>query len=146
MKFETPFIIAASSALTPLVTFLWGRVFPPKSESQFNFMAKEELKRRNNWIDLLMIPFSLLGFIAPMFLFKEQLNANNWRVLGLSFGLMVLLPVAILMVVTLPLGINRLNEFLRFYELKYKIGMMGIGVVYIPFATLGLYCLYQLIP
>ena len=51
---------------------------------------------------------------------------------------MVDLPVAVIASITLHQGVKRFQEFWRFYEIKYGIGIRGITCVYTPIGLLGI--------
>jgi hypothetical protein len=84
--------------------------------------------------------------LIPLILFNFKIIKQNsiWLV-GLSLGLMIILPVTIVMLVTLRKGTDRFHEFWRYYELKWKIGLKGIRRLYIPFAIIGIISLFMII-
>ena len=135
----------AAAIGTPLIMKLWGRWSPPTRASEFDSVSKEELRRRNNWIDNVACSLALIGIFSPLLLYANGMsNRNPWPV-GLGFGLMVILPVAFVSMFTLPQGFVRFREFWRFYELKYGIGVRGITYVFVPIAVLGIASIYKLV-
>jgi hypothetical protein len=128
---------AVAIALTPAVARLWGQLAPPEAMSEFDRMPPDQLKRRNNWIDMISTILCLTGVCAPLLLYMQGVSKHNPWPVGLAFGLMVILPMSFVLSATLPRGMSRLREFARFYELKYRIRIKGLLFVYVPFAILG---------
>lgn len=138
MDWASPgFAGAVAALLTPLVVYMWQRAFPISSFSQFDLVGRDELQRRNNWIDrtaTLLIFVGLASFAIP---YTHGAQRNDPIGAALGFGLMMWLPAAFVIAVTLPRGINRFREFLRWYELKWGIGIRGITYVYVPLFVLA---------
>lgn len=135
------------AAITPVIVTIWGRLFPPSRDSEFSRIPPEILRRRNNWIDRLATVFCLAGIFCPLGLMAiDRSYENNWWIVGLGFGLCVILPSLFVMLATLPWGgFRRLQEFGRFYEVKWGIGLRGIAVVYVPLAALGMVSVWKLV-
>ncbi len=128
MKGISIFIISAIA--TPLIIVVWGLVFPPSEKSRFNKFSAEELKNRNNLLEVITQWSSLLGIAFPLLYFTEsELDAFGLWVVGFAFGSMVAIPCSIVTLVTLPKGRERFFEYWRFYELKYGIGIQSILVL-----------------
>jgi hypothetical protein len=145
MSYSILVSVLASVVLTPLLVRLWSRLTPPASTSDFDHLDFEMLRKRNGGKDNLATLLSLVGICLPLVaIYFRLLPATFWLV-GLGFGLMVLLPVTYIAAVTLPDGIQRFHEFWRFYELKWGIGLRGIRLIYIPIAVLGLVSLIMVI-
>jgi hypothetical protein len=139
------FSAVVAAYVTPLIMSLWSRLSPPSESSRYDGFSEAELKRRNNWINNVAIVLALLGIWAPLTLYVNGLSKHNPWPVGLGFGLMVILPVAFVSLVTLPKGVKRYGEFWRFYELKYKIGLRSIAVVYWLLGLLGVLSAYKLV-
>ena len=142
MDWTSPGFAGAIAALvTPLVVLIWQRAFPVSSFSQFDLVGRDELQRRNNWIDraaTFLMFVGLMAFVVPYVLGAPR---NDPIGLALGFGLMMWLPASFVIGVTLPQGTNRFREFLRWYELKWGIGMRGIAYVYVPLFVLSAFAL-----
>lgn len=140
----SPIVIAFLSAtLTPVLMTLWGKMSPVKELSAWE-PSFDTLKRRNNIIDGVACVLCLIGIGVPLPLMQYIPEGTHMWAVGLGFGLMIILPVLFVTLVTLPFGIGRFLEFWRFYELKYKIGIRGIMVLYIPLMVLGVVSVYEI--
>lgn len=123
-------IFIISAILTPLIIIVWGLAFPPSEKSRFNKFSAEELKNRNNLLEVITQWSSLLGLAFPLLYFTEsELDAFGFWIIGFAFGSMVAIPCSIVALVTLPKGRERFFEYWRFYELKYGIGIQSILVL-----------------
>ena len=135
----------AAAIGTPLIMKWWGRLAPPTQASEFDSLSREELRRRNNWIDNVACVLALAGIVSPLLLYANGMSRQNPWPVGLGFGLMVILPVTLVALLTLPQGLGRFREFWRFYELKYGIGIRGISYVFVPIGVLGIVSIYKLL-
>jgi hypothetical protein len=136
MDLLTTFPILAATLLTPVVVYLWAKAFPPEP---FDKSESNALRARNGWIDATATVFMFIGLITPLLLFRHNFQSVGVWGVGLMFGLSVILPFSWVCVATFPFGgLLRFREFWRFYELRWRIGIRGIKIVYIPFAMLGL--------
>ena len=140
---STATIAFFSVTLTPLIMMLWGKLSPPKELSNWE-PSFEELTKRNRLFNGIACVLCLVGICLPLFLFNQVPEQVHGWLVGLGFGLMVMLPVLFISLVTLPKGLARFYEFWRFYELHYKIGLKGIMVVYIPIMILGVVSIYEI--
>lgn len=123
-------IFVISAIATPRIIVVWGLAFPPSEKSRFNKFSAEELKKRNNLLEVITQWSSLLGIAFPLLYFNEgELDAFGLWVVGFAFGSMVAIPCLIVSLVTLPKGRERFFEYWRFYELKYGIGIKSILVL-----------------
>jgi hypothetical protein len=138
MDWTSPgFAGAVAALLTPLVVLIWQKVFPVSSFSQFDLIGREDLQRRNNWIDRTATFLMFAGLVSFVVPYAHGAQRNDPIGLALGFGLMMWLPASFVMTVTLPRGANRFREFLRWYELKWGIGIRGITYVYVPLFVLA---------
>lgn len=145
MDYSILFSVGASAVLTPLLMKLWGRLSPPADTSEFDHLDFEALRGRNGRTDNIATALSLIGICVPLVALHFRLVPESFWLVGLGFGLMVLLPIGYVAAVTLPHGIQRFHEFWRFYELKWGVGLPGIRLLYIPIAILGLISLVMVI-
>jgi MFS family permease len=122
---------------------LWSRLSPVRDLSEWE-PSFEELTKRNRLLNGIACAFCLAGIFTPLPLFKYLPEVVHGWLVGLGFGLMIILPVLFISLVTLPKGLPRFHEFWRFYELHYKIGLKGIMVVYVPIMILGLVSIYEI--
>jgi hypothetical protein len=133
---------AIALLLTPLLVLLWRRLSPPSETSEFDPLGPALLAKRNGWLNGLFTFLMFVGLALPLVLCLLFLRAKPPNplfpvgLLFLSFGLMVLLPVAVVACITLREGAPRFLEFWRFYELRWGIGLRGIAWVYAPIAML----------
>lgn len=127
---------AAAAILTPLIMALWSKMAPPAESSDFDHIDPVSLHDRNNGFDIVCQVLSLAGIFTPVVLMAIGVTPSFWLV-GFGFGLMVILPVAFIVAVTLRDGIQRYREFWRFYELKWKVGIRSVAWLYTPLALLG---------
>ena len=133
-----PFV--ASMVLTPIVMLLWQRVAPPTDRSEFDALGMEVLAQRNGRLNSLFTLLMFVGLLVPLFFLLSLPRSSGLHAVGflaLEFGLMVDLPVAVIGAITMRRGIKRFQEFWRFYEIKYGIGIRGIAWVYIPIGLLA---------
>ena len=131
----------ASLVLTPLVMVAWHRLTPPAEASEFDALGSAALRARNKYLDYLFTVLMFVGLITPFaFIRNASSPPHAIALLGLGFGLMVDLPVAAIAGLTLPYGVSRFREFWRFYEVKWKIGLRGVALVYTPIGLLGITC------
>lgn len=129
---------AVATLLTPVVIAIWSKAFPVQDSSEFFLIDYETLKKRNGWIDAVATVFMFIGIAIPIALHRYLAGAGMW-IVGLVFGLMVILHFLWVCVATLPSGTQRFREYWRFYELRWGIGILGIKVIYIPIGTLALF-------
>jgi len=73
---------------------------------------------------------------VPLVLMALGMTATFWLV-GLGFGLMVILPISFFAAVTFRGGAVRHRELWRFYELKWNVSLRSLAWLYIPLAILG---------
>jgi hypothetical protein len=78
-----------------------------------------------------------VGLMSFVFPYAQGTPPNDPIGGALGLGLMMWLPGSFVMAVTLPHGTTRFREFLRWYELKWGIGIRGITYVYVPFFVFG---------
>jgi hypothetical protein len=116
---------------------LASRLFPPKPTSQFDCISREELRRRNLWIEVagtvIWPTVMLLIFIGLM---TFGLNQSAWRI-GLLFCFPITVTLVFVCAVTLPRGLSRFREFWRYHELKNGVRLRALLALYIPLAILG---------
>ena len=124
-----------------MVLAMLSKAFPPRP---FNsHFSQANLKARNNWIDQVSSGFFFLGLVGTLLIGFTRIDALGLWLIGLMLGNGLLLPIIWVCSATLPRGgFPRLQEFLHFYEHKYRIGMRGIMVV---FGSLGIFGLISLI-
>ena len=145
MNYSVLISVVASVVLTPLLVRLWSRLTPPANTSDFDHLGFDMLRKRNGGKDNVASLLSIVGICLPIVAIYFRLLPETFWLVGLGFGLMILLPVAYIAAVTLPDGTQRFHEFWRFYELKWGIGLRGIRLLYIPIAVLGLVSLVMVI-
>jgi len=63
---------------------------------------------------------------------------NTLWLVGIIFGWLVLAPLLLVAVCTLPRGLSRWHEFWQFYEMHYQISLRFLAPVYIFVGSLGL--------
>lgn len=143
MSMNTIAVAFLSATLTPLIMLLWGALSPVRQQTAWE-PSFEQLSKRNWLINGIACAFSLAGIFTPLPLLSHFPESVHGWLVGLGFGLMVILPVLFISLVTLPYGLARFYEFWRFYELKYKIGIKGIMVVYIPIMVLGVVSIHEI--
>jgi hypothetical protein len=141
----SPIILSfvAASLLTPIVITLWSRTFPPALLGEME--NKEELHKRNGWIDSVATIFMFAGMFLPFLLFRSNFNSIGIWAIGLMLGLSVSFHFIWVCLATLPFGgVGRFREFWRFYEIKWGIAMNGIRFVYIPISLIGLVSIFKI--
>lgn len=132
--------LVASLALTPVVMALWQRAAPPTDCSEFDALGVAALTERNGRLNSLFTVLMFVGLLVPLPFLLSLPASSGLRAIGflaLAFGLMVDLPVVVIGVITMREGVKRFQEFWRFYEIKYGIGLRGIAWVYIPIGLLA---------
>ena len=125
----------AAAVLTPLVLALLGALFPPSTKRLFPNL--EALRARNGWINGVACVFFFVGFVLPVVLLWKSTVDPGLPMLGVCFGGSVVLPYLWICVATLPFGLTRYEEFWRYYQLHYGIGIGGIMVLYVPCVVAG---------
>lgn len=130
---------------TPIVMSLWGKLSPPAKSSPHDSFSEQELIRRNNWINNISIVLLFVGIGVSLLLYENGASPHDPWPAGLGFGLMVILPVTFISLVTLPRGIRRYGEFWRFYELKYKVSLKSIFILYLLLGLLGVVSAYKIV-
>ena len=136
--------VAIATVITPLIVYLWARVFPVANNPEFASLDYATLKKRNGWIDAVATLMMFIGLLLPiLFVGSVRRDRVMWLV-ALAIGLMVIAHFVWICAVTLPNGRVRLREFWRFYELRWGIGIRGIKVVYIPLGALGVFAMFML--
>lgn len=136
--------IAGAMFLAPVLMRIWRNQSPPPVTSEFDLYDADELKRRNRGIYLVSYCLSCLGIFSPIFLLLSGLGKDSPWMLGLGFGLAVILPVTFASLVTLPQGRKRFLEFWRFFELQNRLSLGAMFVVTMPLAILGFVSLYKI--
>ena len=132
-------IYLVSAVVTPLVIYLWGALFPPEENLNFQHLSDEELYSRNNWIDVTAQVLCVLPIILTLVLLESwKINSFGFWGIGFVFGLMVIFPCIFIAIVTLPKGIKRFYEFWYHYENTYGIGIKSLTVVYIFISLIGI--------
>jgi hypothetical protein len=132
--------LVASLALTPVVMALWQRAAPPTDSSEFDALGVAALTERNGRLNSLFTLLMFVGLLVPLPILLSLTVSSGLRAFGfmaLTFGLMVDLPVVVIGAITMREGVKRFQEFWRFYEIKYGIGLRGIAWVYIPIGLLA---------
>ena len=104
---------AVAAFLTPFAVIIWKRLSPVSSFSEFDFISRDELKRRNNWIDRVATLLMFVGLMSFVFPYAQGTPLIDPIGGALGLGLMMWLPASFVMVVTLPHGTTRFREFLR---------------------------------
>lgn len=98
-----------------------------------------ELRRRNGWIDGIGILLFFGGFYLPLglLLTDPALKDSSLLVVGLAFGAAAILPNLWFGLATLPFGIDRYQEFWRFFQQRYTVGRGVILGFYLTSAAIG---------
>jgi hypothetical protein len=81
--------------------------------------------------------FAIAAGIAAVCFLVALRPANTPWLVGVIFGWLVLAPVLLISLFTLPRGISRWREFWRFYELRYKISLRFLTPFYAMLCLLG---------
>lgn len=131
--------------LTPLIIKIISKMSPIETISKFDKMGMEEMRIRNNWLDSMFTFLMFIGLLLPLTLYYFNIGPQNFWPLGLSFGLMVILPVTVISIITLQKGSDRFNEFWRYYELKWNFSLKSIRLLYMLFALIGLVSLFMIL-
>jgi hypothetical protein len=131
----TPLIISAFAFLAPLLARALSRAFPPRRLEPEYY---DVLQARHNALEIRSRVFAVAGLIASVcFLIVWHPGNTPWLV-GVIFGWAVLAPVLLIAACTLPKGFVRWHEFWRFYELRHKIRLRFLGLLYTLLCLVGL--------
>lgn len=130
--------VLASIVLTPIIVYLWGRAFPVRNDPRFAAFDYQTLKKRNGWIDLVATAMMFAGLGTPLLLIPFVRKENAMWLVGVAIGSMVILHFLWVCVATRSFRGQRAQEFWRFYELRWGIGITGIKFVYVPIGVLGM--------
>ena len=122
-----------------------AKLVRPRKTSEFDVIPIDELRKRNNWIDV-AANFILAGGFLLLFAVNLilGLNGNLWRV-GFWFCFPVTLAFIFFAIATLPKGLRRYREFWRFHELKHRIHRALSLCLFVPLALLGLVSAIKLV-
>jgi hypothetical protein len=134
-SWTTPLVIAASAFLTPLLMRALSRVFPPRRPPAQDYQS---LRSRYNAIELWSQLFAVIGGVAAVWFVIALRPGNTPWLVGIIFGWLVLAPLLLVAVCTLPRGISRWHEFWLFYEMHYQISLRFLAPVYILLGSLGI--------
>jgi hypothetical protein len=122
------------------------RRIPPKTMSSADSRSFDELRRRNNWIEVVANITSIASFVLVFSVFMATgLNHNAWRI-GVMFFFPFTLATLVVCVLTLPFGLTRFREFWRFHELKHRIRLAVLLSLYLPFTAIGAVSLLKAFP
>jgi hypothetical protein len=131
------------------------KLIPPKKNSEFDCIRWEQLRSRNNWIEICGSVIFLGGWVAiPVFYYAGAAAHNEIKdgvVLlrtGWQIGFWLCFPVFLVLlfvaIVTLWQGFTRFREYWRFHELKHRTRLAALLALYIPSAALGVISAFML--
>jgi len=112
-----------------------AREFPPRSRNLAEFQS---LLPRYNWLEIASRMAAIIGAVGLIVVAYILHVRNTPWLIGLIFGWLVLTPVLLIALATLPRGSAHWREFWRFYELKYDISLRLVAPVYTALALLGI--------
>jgi hypothetical protein len=135
--------IGAVIFLTPLIMRVWRKLAPPRDNTEFDGVSIYELKHRNKWIYLATHCLSTLGIFSPIILMMLKIGKETPWLIGLGFGLAIILPFTFATLLTLPRGKKRFLEFWRYFELENGLSLRSMVILSIPLATLGFVSIYN---
>jgi lysylphosphatidylglycerol synthetase-like protein (DUF2156 family) len=75
--------------------------------------------------------------VSIVLLIVLHVGNTSWLV-GVAFGWLVLTPVLLIALFTLPRGLKHWRDFWRFYELQYRTSLRFIAPLYICLSLLGI--------
>lgn len=129
---------AAAIVLVPIFMRAWKRAFPADSFSYFDTLGREQLERRNRWIDHSASLLFFVGLLSALIPYANGTPNNDPIGLAMGFGLAMWLPTLWIALVTLPRGgAQRLLEFLRWCEIEWGIARRGLGYFFVPLLVLA---------
>jgi hypothetical protein len=114
---------------------LTARAFPPRSRDVAEFQS---LHPRYNSLEIASQFAAILCAVGLGAVVYMMHGRNTPWLVGLIFGWLVLTPVLLIALVTLPRGSAQWREFWRFYELKYGLSLRLVAPVYTVLALLGI--------
>jgi predicted membrane channel-forming protein YqfA (hemolysin III family) len=117
----------------------------PKKTSEFDSVPIDELRLRNNWIEVTgSLIFGGGLFLMLLCMAGIGLNGDVWR-LGVFFCFPMTLTLFSVCLAMLPRGIKRFREFWRFHELKHGTRLALLLSMYVPFAAIGLVSAFKVL-
>lgn len=127
----------AALILVPVLMWLLSRAFPPSSGP---FPDYDLLYSRYRVLDACSQFSGLLGLWGAIFVMLRFRVGNTPWLIGAAFGWLVLAPLVLIVLCTLPRpkGLLRWREFWRFHELKYRISTRFFGPLYVIISLLGI--------
>ena len=131
----TPLVIAASICLGPLIGRALSRAFPPQQPVPDEY---EMLRSRYNGLNVAAQLVSVAAIISSAYFLFTFVPDNTPWVVGVVFGWLVIAPVLLIAIFTLPRGFAHWREFWRFYELRYKINLRFFSVLYTLLCLVGI--------
>jgi hypothetical protein len=131
----TPLVIGASICLGPLIGRALSRAFPPQEPVPNEY---EILRSRYNNLNVAAQLASVAAIISSAYFLFSFVPSNTPWIVGVLFGWLVLAPVLLIALFTLPRGFARWREFWRFYELRYKINLRFLTPLYALLCLLGI--------
>ena len=90
--------------------------------------------------------FFFVGIFFGLYLLKSgKIENNDWRGLGVTFGLMALLPVSILCITSAHKGISGIKETFTAYAINQRMPLILLIVIFILCIFFGVVSTYSLL-
>ena len=142
------FLEEIGTAIVQLLFEWLAKFVPPRATSRFDHISRDELRQRNNWIDItgivILVASPVCLFLAFVVFPAFGQRCGAWA-LGLLFGFPAILSMLFIGVATLPQGFERLQEFWRFREVKTNLHVAVLLTLYGAFAILGVVSAFEIL-
>src|ERR1700730_16890948 len=113
-----------------------ARMFPARPADPGEY---DSLRQQHRVLELASQVAALFGIIGTglLLIFVFRVGNTPWLV-GAIFGWLVLTPILLIALFTLPRGLPHWRGFWRYYELTYQTSICFYGPMYVALCVLGI--------
>ena len=132
----------ATVVLTPLLLWMLARAFPARESSSLEL---QPLRARHKATQTWATVFAIVDVWAALFVMIFVHVGNTPWLVGVVLGSLVLVPVVVIAIRTLPRGLAEWQEFWRFHELHHRISLTLLAPLYAAIGLLGIVSTFVII-
>src|SRR5439155_14540345 len=129
MTWLAPF---AALVLTPVIMRALARAFPARPAQLAEYYS---LRRRYRRLEVWSQLAAVAGLVGSIWIVIVLGVGNTPWIIGVGLGWLVLTPILVIALFTLPRGVERWRHFWRFYELTCHISLRFLAPVYAAFCV-----------